>query len=83
MSKSKPKQITAAKPRAVCAQVEEVPAMCPTCQSTDRTGYEGIIERQISGTKRDGTPFNLVRWLSCTCKGCGQRLRVRRFENRP
>ena len=81
MSKSKPKQITPAKPREVRVQVEEVPAMCPKCKTTGRTGYESIKHRKISGTKRDGTPFNLVRWLNCKCKGCGQCLRVQRFEN--
>ena len=61
--------------------VEEVPAACPRCHSTDRDGYEGSLVRQISGMSRDGKPFNRIRWQYCTCRGCGQRYRVIRREN--
>lgn len=61
--------------------VEEVPAACPRCKSTDREGYEGSLVRQISGLSKDGRPFNRIRWNYCTCKGCGQRYRVIRREN--
>ncbi|MFN5975671.1 MAG: hypothetical protein ACK58H_05245 [Planctomyces sp.] len=61
--------------------VEEVPAACPRCHSTDRDGYEGSLVRQISGMSRDGRPFNRIRWQYCTCRGCGQRYRVIRREN--
>jgi hypothetical protein len=61
--------------------VEEVPAACPRCHSTDREGFEGSLTRQISGLSRDGRPFNRIRWQYCTCRGCGQRYRVIRREN--
>ena len=61
--------------------VEEVPAACPRCKSTDRDGYEGSLTRQISGLSKDGRPFNRIRWQYCTCKSCGQRYRVIRREN--
>gem|GEM_PF-1432825 len=67
-------------PVADCV-VEEVPATCPTCQSTDREQMEGTITRNISGVTRDGRIFNRVRWAYCTCRKCFQRYRVIRREN--
>lgn len=61
--------------------VEEVPAACPRCHSTDREQLEGTITRNISGLSKDGRIFNRVRWAYCTCRGCGQRYRVIRREN--
>ena len=61
--------------------VEEVPATCPRCQSTDREQMEGTITRNISGVTRDGRIFNRVRWAYCTCRKCFQRYRVIRREN--
>lgn len=60
--------------------VEEVPARCPRCKSTDRDKHEGSITRNIHGVTRDGHEFNRCRWAYATCRNCSQRYRIIRRE---
>ena len=76
----KPGPPEARKPVADCV-VEEVPAACPRCYSTDREQMEGTITRQIGGMTSDGRPFTRVRWAYATCRNCDQRYRIIRREN--
>jgi DNA-directed RNA polymerase subunit RPC12/RpoP len=59
--------------------IDEVPARCTKCGSTDRTkDGKPSADRHLSGY-RDGQFFNRIIWTRCTCKQCGQRLMVREF----
>ena len=80
-AQAQPVQPAAASARVADCVVEEVPAACPRCQSTDREQLEGTITRNISGMTRDGRTFTRVRWAYCTCRKCSQRYRVIRREN--
>lgn len=57
------------------------PGRCP-CGSTQRTGYQSIVTRELSGNI-DGHAYTHIAWKRCRCKDCGQ-TRVDLFhENRP
>jgi hypothetical protein len=59
--------------------LDEVPAHCPKCKSTERTkDGSPSADRPLTGV-HGGRPYNRVIWTRCTCKGCGQRLMVREF----
>ena len=77
-----PHETSAPKRQAVSdCVVEEVPAACPRCHSTDREQMEGTITRKISGMTQDGRLFTRVRWAYATCRNCDQRYRIIRREN--
>lgn len=64
------------------APAVQLPAHCPTCHSSDRRQLDFICIQPIAGTLPDGTEFKQVTWLQVECLTCGQRYRVRRYENR-
>ena len=64
------------RPRKIDTCVEEVPARCPKCGSTDRTRKENVRTRAIRGTTRDGRDYNLCIWSQVTCNACNQSYRV-------
>jgi hypothetical protein len=70
----------ARKKRASILLVEEVPAHCPRCKSTDREKQEGSITRHWSGVTQDGREYNQCRWAYATCRNCSQRYRIIRRE---
>lgn len=60
-------------------KVTECPASCPKCLSTERTGKQQVMVRQISGTLPNGQPYTHVQNYRAKCKGCGQRLAYNRY----
>ena len=59
-------------------RVDETPAACPTCGSTDITGREGVTRTEVGETQ--GSKDWLVRSYG-TCRKCGQRCQVNRIES--
>ena len=61
--------------------VAVVPASCPKCQSTELFGVDKPpLPRDISGVI-NGQPYNRIVWRDKQCRACGQRVRVRTWEN--
>jgi len=62
--------------------VDEYPAACRKCGSTDlstmRNNRPDI--KNISGRAANGTIYNRVRWDCKRCKNCGQAVKVKRTE---
>ena len=71
--------------KRVCETVDELPAACPRCGSTDRTQKECQVDvskhldRPICGTIH-GKPYNRVVWSYATCRECDTRYRIRTFH---
>jgi hypothetical protein len=63
-------------------KVTEIPACCPKCLSTERTGKHCVVVRRITGTLPTGQPYNTVENWRAECKNCGQRLAYNCFQNR-
>lgn len=63
------------------ADVEEIPACCVKCGSTEMVRVPGSKEeiRRLEGTTRSGHPFNRVRWTRKRCSKCGQHHSVRAY----
>lgn len=61
--------------------VSHQPVRCPSCGSTERSPFQNVVTREISGTA-DGKVFDHVVWKRCSCKTCGQKMVVKYYENR-
>jgi hypothetical protein len=70
-------RLTAAEPKPV---VDGALTRCPTCGSTDRTGYANRRELRHEGTTPDGRPYNLVVWRDTRCAACLQLRCDRHYE---
>lgn len=50
----------------------EAKTRCPKCLSIKRERYHRVRSREISGTTRDGRPYDRITWRRTRCKSCGQ-----------
>lgn len=61
--------------------VEEIPAACPHCGSTQRGKKEGVhASLEQGGIDSKGVPYRCIKWYYTTCGRCSGRYCVRRFE---
>lgn len=59
--------------------VVRIPAVCPSCGSTDikqRRGARPLV-RSVPGTLPGGVAFAGMRWTPSECRSCGQCVTVR------
>lgn len=54
---------------------------CPTCGSSDREPYFGVVETEFAGL-HDGLEYTHVINRRTVCKNCGQTRIDRTYENR-
>jgi hypothetical protein len=59
-----------------------IPSACKRCGSTQRTPYDKVIERVMTGTIADKAYTHIV-WRRTKCTSCGQARIERHYENRP
>jgi hypothetical protein len=55
---------------------------CPTCGSTERSGYHNVMEQQYGGVDLKGRPYTHIVRRRTVCGGCGQARIDRTYENR-
>lgn len=75
--------MTNKKKRERAIKVIELPAACPKCGGTTRTGRVNVYTSNTSGTRRDGKPYSRIRHWRAKCKTCEQSLAFLSFENVP
>lgn len=61
----------------------EIPAHCPTCNSSDLRAIGGSPQEMATAGEIRGERFDKVVWKNRRCQNCGQYVRVRAYLKKP